>query len=1088
MSDVNEYIIKASQCEEGEDYSGMFEAIRQGLAVDPMNYELYFMLGFYYLNSNINQAFLCFQNALHHCDNENDRDEINQIIEQLEGNIPSNVKMTNIIIVSYNGQYFMEKNIEAIRNTLPKGNYRICVVDNASTDGVRESLEEMEDVILIKNDENLGFSKACNQGVAFLDEIGAGNDDIFLLNNDTRLSENALFYLKLALYESDKNGAMGAVSNYAGNRQQIGVEFKLPNDYLEFGKLNNVLSDRLYEERVRLSGFATLIKGGLWQQVGGMDEEFSPGYFEDDDLCMKLSISGYRMGVCWNSFIYHAGSQSFSKREDVEDILIDHHQLFIKKYGFDILANCYADNNVEVKVPYYDNDEFNVLIVGVGLGAQIKSFRYAFPKSNIVGIEYEDKLRRIIEKTEAVFKNAKSLSEIINGPVFNVVVINKSVVGRISKEELDVLNSLCVREFKVIYSNEDKLIGDSDIQNVGDREYISDLAGKSKGLEKADEIDFKKIKLVIWDLDETFWKGTLSEGEVELIPENLGAVKLLTDAGIINSISSKNDEWMVNEKLDALGLSNLFVFNDINWNNKGEQIKDKLVSMNLRAENVLFIDDNQRNLEEAKHYSPELMCAGPDIFHKLYAYIEGLLFIDEDHKRLKQYQNLEAKRSAQKLYDDENRFLNDSGIEVGVFDNCTHEIDRIVELVERTNQLNYTKNREFKEKLIDLINDEGVRKGFVRVRDKYGDYGIAGFYCFEKNENKLRHFVFSCRIMGMGIPQYIYESLAKPDIIIAEPVAEKLDKYDTFSWIKMADENAFNAFEKNDEVARYGNNNSQGSDRRNKIRILLKGPCDMSALERYLIGGDIDTEFNFVNSEGFITTGQNHTMHIWQYANLSDDELQAIVDDVPFITCEDFETSIFDKEYDVICLSMLPDAHAGLYRNRNTDAYISFGSVNFDLTDVNNIEGYIDGTIVNHFYPFTKECIDKFSNDWEFVGTTEISDLLRNLDFICDNVKGNPYIVLVLGSEIDYDGENAEFANHAERHKKINEVVKAFAEDRDNIRIINATDYIRSQDDFEDCINHFRREVYYEMASDMVGIINEKVEEIKRGRNEHTSV
>ena len=49
------------------------------------------------------------------------------------------------------------------------------------------------------------------------------------------------------------------------------------------------------------------------------------------------------------------------------------------------------------------------------------------------------------------------------------------------------------------------------------------------------------IKLLIWDLDETFWKGTISDGEITPVPENIELVKHLTDRGIVNSICSKND-------------------------------------------------------------------------------------------------------------------------------------------------------------------------------------------------------------------------------------------------------------------------------------------------------------------------------------------------------------------------------------------------------------------------------------------------------------------------------------------------------------------------------------------------------------------
>ena len=61
----------------------------------------------------------------------------------------------------------------------------------------------------------------------------------------------------------------------------------------------------------------------------------------------------------------------------------------------------------------------------------------------------------------------------------------------------------------------------------------------------------EKIKLVIWDLDETFWEGTISEnaGKSINIPErNINIVKELTNRGIINSICSKNDYDTVREE------------------------------------------------------------------------------------------------------------------------------------------------------------------------------------------------------------------------------------------------------------------------------------------------------------------------------------------------------------------------------------------------------------------------------------------------------------------------------------------------------------------------------------------------------------
>lgn len=103
---------------------------------------------------------------------------------------------------------------------------------------------------------------------------------------------------------------------------------------------------------------------------------------------------------------------------------------------------------------------------------------------------------------------------------------------------------------------------------------------------------YPNIKLVIWDLDESFWQGTLSEGNVVLPQQNRELLIRLSKRGIINSICSKNDPESALRKLKEFDVDGYFVFASINWDPKGERVKDIIESMNLRAENVLLIDDN----------------------------------------------------------------------------------------------------------------------------------------------------------------------------------------------------------------------------------------------------------------------------------------------------------------------------------------------------------------------------------------------------------------------------------------------------------------------------------------------------------------
>lgn len=1025
-------VLDSTVCEAEGNRSGMFEAIKKGLMYASDNYELYYMLGRYYGEHNLNQAYLCWQNALFYCAQQQDREFLKQELEELKKTGQITVKNTAIIIVSYNVCYMMQKNIECIRETLPTGTYAVYVVDNASTDGVREWLSAQSDIVLIKNDKNVGFAPACNQGVSATEKTDYEQADIFLLNNDTRLAPNALFWLKMGLYENDKIGAVGCVSNYAGNNQQIEVTFDLPGDYLKYGENVNIPLECPYEERVRLSGFAMLVKREIWDAVGGMDEQFSPGYFEDDDLSMRILKTGHRLLVCKNSFIYHAGSQSFAKKADLEELLVSHYELFISKFGFPILEYADYDTELSDNIPYEIGAEFNILQVGSGLGADLKILRTRFPNANIVGVEANERLRLISEKTDVVFSSIDQLAKEIKRAVFHVLLIKQEVYTSLTDSELKQLRQMCVQD----------CIG---------------LPAKKR------MISYEQIKLIIWDLDDTFWKGTISEGKIEAVASHVQLIKDLTDCGIINSISSKNDEEPVMSVLHKLGLTDYFVFNDINWNGKGEQIKRKIERMNLRAENVLFLDDNVRNLEEAKFFNEKIMVAEPDVIVGLIQYVQGLKKSDLQHNRLNQYKILQKKTEVEDMLDSKEQFLYYSGIKVTVVTDCEDKIDRIAELVSRTNQLNYTKQRQSREELQKLLKQDGIQSGYVYVNDRFGDYGIVGFYCYDHKQNKMIHFLFSCRIMGMGIEQCVYTLLGNPQIETVLPVAVELQAGKTTPWIHVEMRSKEGKIYREDIAVKKDD----------RIKILLKGPCDLGAIDNYLTCGNVTKEFNYVNDKGFITTGQNHSMHIWESTHMSREQITEMLQNVPFITLGDFDTSLFEREYGIICYSLLTDCHAGLYRNKKNGGYISFGSRNFDLTDPVNWQGYIEGSIVNHLYPFTENVLHKFSEEWEYVSVTKVEDLERNLEYMYNNVTGQPLFVLMLGSELEYEGDNAAFAGHASFHRDVNIMARKFAEGKDRVKLIEATNYIRTQSDYVDCIDHYSRNVYFEMAQELNGYITD---------------
>lgn len=450
-------ILEAASYEASGDREGMFQAIRRGLEYAYDNYELYYMLGYYYLQENIDQAYLCFQNALLYCYDEADRDVILADMEKLKNMGKISVQNTAIVIVSYNSCYLMQKNIESIRQTLLPETYQIVVVDNASDDGVSQWLQEQKDVLLLLNKQNVGFSPACNQAVRALKETDYADYDIFLLNNDTRLAPNSLFWLRMGLYEKEEIGATGSCSNYAGNDQQIDIEFTLPTEYLYYGAKLNIPSFNPYEERVRLSGFAMLIKSYIWDEAGGMDEDFAPGYFEDDDLCMKILKIGYRLLFCRNSFIYHAGSQSFSQYSNINELLYKHYDLFIQKYGFDILKYATPDTDTIAKIPFDVESEFNLLQIGSGIGADLKYIRTMFPNAHAIGVENNSTLFELSQKTDAVSPNLSTLEEIFEKPVFHVLLISSEESDGLSASDKEIIGKICRLDCIVLQKHHQKI-------------------------------------------------------------------------------------------------------------------------------------------------------------------------------------------------------------------------------------------------------------------------------------------------------------------------------------------------------------------------------------------------------------------------------------------------------------------------------------------------------------------------------------------------------------------------------------------------------------------------------------------------------
>jgi GT2 family glycosyltransferase len=379
-------ILAATILEHFGDEKGARKYIEQGLRIDPKNYELYFMLGNQLVNSNPNQAFLSYENALFYCTQPEDQVVIQEAMDALEKEQIISVAPASIVILSYNQRELTQKCLESIRATCPKSAYEIVVVDNASEDDSVEYLRQQSDIILIENKENEGFPRGCNIGA----RKSAKDNDIFLLNNDTELFDNSLFMLRMGLYESPENGAAGACSNYVSNLQQIVKPFDSIEQWKEFARTLQIPEEKTLEDKPYLVGFALLIRRSIWDKVGELDERFTPGNFEDNDYGFRVMESGYHNVLCHNCFIYHKGSSAFGKRKDFGSLLQNNQQKMNAKWGFDVGYSLYPREEVLDMIQDDKEAEIHVLDVGCALGATIRRLKYRWPNAEVHGIEIRD--------------------------------------------------------------------------------------------------------------------------------------------------------------------------------------------------------------------------------------------------------------------------------------------------------------------------------------------------------------------------------------------------------------------------------------------------------------------------------------------------------------------------------------------------------------------------------------------------------------------------------------------------------------------------------------------------------------------------
>jgi O-antigen biosynthesis protein len=239
------------------------------------------------------------------------------------------VPVVSIIILTYNKSSYTYQCLQSILKYTDVP-YELIIVDNGSTDNTSELLAKIDNSILIKNKDNLGFIKGCNEGAK-----KATGKYLLFLNNDTVVTEKWLSTLVITIETYPKCGGVGCKLVWPnGLLQEAGSIIWRDGSALGYGR--NDKPDKPEYSYVReidyCSGACLLVRKDLFFLLKGFDEQYIPAYYEDSDLCLGIQDLGYSIIYQPDVTVFHHEFTS-SSRELAEKCMVSNQVKFLEKWG-----------------------------------------------------------------------------------------------------------------------------------------------------------------------------------------------------------------------------------------------------------------------------------------------------------------------------------------------------------------------------------------------------------------------------------------------------------------------------------------------------------------------------------------------------------------------------------------------------------------------------------------------------------------------------------------------------------------------------------------------------------------------------------
>lgn len=274
---------------------------------------------------------------------------------------------------------------------------------------------------------------------------------------------------------------------------------------------------------------------------------------------------------------------------------------------------------------------------------------------------------------------------------------------------------------------------------------------------RGEQVRGRRIKCVVWDLDDTLWDGILAEDpDVTLRPGVADLLRTLDERGILHSIASRNDAAQAMAKLAEFGLQEYFVYPQIHWGTKSASVGKIAESVNIGIDTLAFIDDQAFERDEVRSVHPEVECLDASELHALASRPEFMprFITEESRQRRKMLQADMVRNQAEETFEGpQDQFLASLDMHLRIYPARESDLKRAEELTLRTNQLNTTGRTYSYDELDALRRSHDHHLWVASLEDKYGRHGTIGLALIEDMEREwwIRLLLMSCRVMNRGV-------------------------------------------------------------------------------------------------------------------------------------------------------------------------------------------------------------------------------------------------------------------------------------------------------------------------------------------------